>query len=160
MKKNFPILFSVIALLLLLGALLCYNRSTAYTCAETGSSHGTRYIGFIPIEEWEKSSWIEQRANKLGILPAKLTWVKTADTRDFLIMQSRGHGRAPVSLFIGSLGDEHLEYEYSSADLDDFVREFIAASEERRKEMEHEFFDGAYQGPAPAGSHGGAKGGP
>jgi len=131
----------------LLIALLSYftelTRSVSYTSAETGSRKGESYrLGFILVDSWESSSWIEIRARRMGVLPKKQTWIKTADTRETLVMTSRGHSKAPASYFLSSF--ETSPEEYSSVILNSFVKKFLLATEPEREELATQFFDHEY----------------
>lgn len=119
------------------------TRRVSYASEETGSRHGAEYrIGFIKVNAWEKPSWIENRARKLGIMSTHQTWVKVQDTRTRFITVSRGHERAPASYFIGSF--ETTPEEYPEEVLDAFVRAFLSANNDGREKLVRQFFSGSF----------------
>ena len=108
------------------------NRATGATRTKT------RRALFFTSPWEERSTWVSERANQLGI-NTEADWQQISHDSESWFSRIYGCSRAPASFQLISIDLDSLAEEQQ----DQFVRTFVAASEESREEMIKKLINGS-----------------
>lgn len=133
MKTALSILTLILAALLVAWVAFLSTETTEIN-AMTGAKRTKVRRALVFETPWtEKSTWVAASAERQGISTAA-GWQSLGKISDSLIWGSRGCAKAPAAYDLGSFNPQILGLE-SVVEIDHFVRNFVAASESKRKIM-------------------------